>query len=132
MALAEVSDRRLGSPRDDPERFSGLYCAADVGRQFFVMPSCDAYLVVGLMWAVVGPWRMRTAADLVFTYADSFFNLGVEFRVVDQGKLSQWRMTLGTRPILCSIRGRFPGNSGTLYRPRCATEFPAGPVAAEK
>jgi hypothetical protein len=72
-----------GKSRDDLERFVGLYGETgkdDLGRTIFVIVSCDGYLVAGPMWADVGPWWMRSAADNVFTYADSFMNFSMEFK----------------------------------------------------
>lgn len=71
-----------GKSRDDLERFKGLYSDSDSddnGRSIFVTLSCDGYLVAGPMWADVGPWWMRSAADKVFTYSDSWTNLSLEF-----------------------------------------------------
>jgi len=87
----EEADRELqqkqfeqsrGKSRDDLERFKGLYSdpnSNDTSRAIFVAVSCDGYLVTGPMWADVGPWWMRSAADKVFTYADSWTNLSFEF-----------------------------------------------------
>ena len=71
-----------GKSRDDLNRFVGLYSdpnSNDTNRSIFVAVSCDGYLVTGPMWADVGPWWMRSAADKVFTYADSWTNLSFEF-----------------------------------------------------
>jgi len=87
----EAADRQLkqkqlaqsrGKSRGDLERFKGLYSdpdSDDISRAIFVTVSCDGYLVTGPMWADVGPWWMRSAADKVFTYADSWTNLSFEF-----------------------------------------------------
>jgi len=71
-----------GKARSDLDRFKGIY--GDPGdserlRTLFVTVSCDGYLVMGPMWADVGPWWMRSAADTVFTYADDWTSLSVEF-----------------------------------------------------
>jgi hypothetical protein len=71
-----------GESRDDLDRFKGLYSdpdSDDTGRAIFVTVSCDGYLVTGAMWGDVSPWWMRSAADKVFTYADSFSNFSMEF-----------------------------------------------------
>jgi len=71
-----------GKSRDDLERFTGMYSdpdSDDTGRSIFVTVSCDGYLVTGPMWADVGPWWMRSAADKAFTYADSWTNISMEF-----------------------------------------------------
>jgi len=73
-----------GKNRDDLDRFSGLYGekgSNNMGKTIFVMPSCDGYLVTGPMWADVGPWWMRSASEMVFTYADSFQNFSMEFEL---------------------------------------------------
>lgn len=83
-----LEDRSRGKSRDDLERFVGLYAdpgSSDMKRAVFVTVSCDGYLVTGPMWADVGPWWMRSAADKVFTYADSWTNLSFEF-VGDGGR----------------------------------------------
>lgn len=75
-------EQSSGKARDDLERFTGLYSdpdSNDTSRAIFVTVSCDGYLVTGPMWADVGPWWMRSAADNVFTYADSWTSLSFEF-----------------------------------------------------
>lgn len=77
-----VEDLSRGNSRNDLERFVGLYAdpeGGDMNRAIFVTVSCDGYLVTGPMWADVGPWWMRSAADRVFTYTDSWTNLSFEF-----------------------------------------------------
>ena len=77
---AEAQSR--GRSRDDLDRFAGIYgdpADRDRLRTLFVTVSCDGYLVTGPMWADVGPWWMRSAADSVFTYADDWTNLSMEF-----------------------------------------------------
>ena len=54
-------------------------------RTVFVTVSFDGYLVTSPMWADVGAWWMRSAADKVFTYTDSWTNLSFEF-VRDDGR----------------------------------------------
>ena len=71
-----------GQARDDLYRFTGIYgdpADRDRLRTLFVTVSCDGYLVTGPMWADVGPWWMRSAADSVFTYADAWTHLSMEF-----------------------------------------------------
>ena len=78
----KAQERSRGKGRDDLKRFVGLYSDPDSGktnRTVFVTVSCDGFLVAGPMWADVGPWWMRSAADKVFTYADSWTNLSFEF-----------------------------------------------------
>jgi hypothetical protein len=78
----EQQEKSRGKSRDDLQRFAGLYSdpdSDDTLRSIFVTVSCDGYLVTGPMWADVGPWWMRSAADKVFTYSDSWTNLSFEF-----------------------------------------------------
>ncbi len=79
---ARQQEQSRGKRRNDLQRFTGFYGeagSANMGRTIFVAVSCDGYLVTGPMWADVGPWWMRSAADTVFTYADSWTNLSLEF-----------------------------------------------------
>ena len=81
--------RSRGKSRADLERFIGLYGEIDsnnMGKTIFVTISCDGYLVTGPMWADVGPWWMRSAAEYVFTYADSWTNISMEFKLDKQGR----------------------------------------------
>lgn len=78
----QAEARARGQARDDLGRFIGIYgdpADRDRLRTLFVTVSCDGYLVTGPMWADVGPWWMRSAADHVFTYADDWTNLSMEF-----------------------------------------------------
>lgn len=81
--LAEQKEQQgRGESRDDLQRFAGFYeekGSNDKGRTLFVAVSCDGYLVVGPMWADVGPWWMKPASDLVFSYSDSWTNFSIEF-----------------------------------------------------
>ncbi len=76
------STRDRGKTRNDLQRFTGLYgdpTDARDNRHLWVSVSCDGYLVAGPQWADVSPWWMRSAAETVFTYADSFTSLALEF-----------------------------------------------------
>ena len=71
----------LGEPRDDVERFFGLYGEQGVG-QFFVVeakrpPEAEqapeippGYLSIGAMWADVAPWYMKSLSDNTFEQAN--------------------------------------------------------------
>ncbi|MBT8054688.1 MAG: hypothetical protein HKN57_00865 [Xanthomonadales bacterium] len=73
-------EQSRGRSRDDLGRFVGLYTDPDnPQRTLFVTVSCDGFLVTGPMWADVGPWWMRSAAETVFTYSDSFMSFSMEF-----------------------------------------------------
>lgn len=67
----------LGAPRDDLQRFYGVYGDPDnPGRDFFVAaaelpPGSDrelpeGYLMIGAMWGDVAPWYMRSVSDTRF------------------------------------------------------------------
>jgi len=59
----------LGAPRDDLDRFLGLYGdpnRADEHRTLWVAKSCDGYLVAGASWGDASPWWMRSMSDVVF------------------------------------------------------------------
>lgn len=65
----------LGPPRDDLERFHGLFANPDDGpqRAIFLVRDCDGHLVTGPMWADVAPWTLRSVGDTEFVYdGDSF------------------------------------------------------------
>jgi hypothetical protein len=78
-----------GKPRDDLERFKGLYgdpADKDKNRKLWVMVSCDNYLVVGALWGGAAPWWMKSESDKVFTYSDSFTSIEIEFVTDANGK----------------------------------------------
>ncbi len=59
----------LGTPRDDLDRFLGLYGdpnRADEHRTLWVSKSCDGYLVAGASWGDASPWWLRSMSDAVF------------------------------------------------------------------
>lgn len=82
-----TSAQSLGSPREDLDRFAGLY--AKVGdppaKSVFVSQTCDGYLAASPLWADLAPWRLRSAADTVFTYSDSFMTFAMEFQLDENG-----------------------------------------------
>jgi hypothetical protein len=78
-----------GNPRDDLERFTGLYGdpnETNKSRKLWVMVSCDGYLVAGALWGDASPWWMKAESDKVFTYSDSFSRLKIEFATDASGK----------------------------------------------
>jgi hypothetical protein len=89
-ALLIAQDKPLSSEaRNDLERFTGLYGDPEEkneNRRLWVMVSCDGYLVSGALWGDVAPWWMKSEADNIFTYADSFFKLRMEFKTDEDGK----------------------------------------------
>ncbi len=59
----------LGRPRDDLDRFLGLYGdpnRADEHRTLWVAKSCDGYLVAGASWGDASPWWMSSMSNTVF------------------------------------------------------------------
>ena len=78
-----------GQPRNDLERFVGLYgdpAESDKNRNLWVMVSCDGYLVSGATWGDASPWWMRSADDMIFTYSDSWNNIRMQFETDANGK----------------------------------------------
>lgn len=65
----------LGAPRDDLERFYGVYGEPEGLRNFFVAEASNAtgdepipagHLMVGAMWGDVQPWYMKSLSDTRF------------------------------------------------------------------
>lgn len=100
--LQRAEAQARGKARDDLDRFRGLYADPadkDRLRTLFVTVSCDGYLVTGPMWADVGPWWMRSAADTVFTYSDSFTSLSMEFAGSGEGTTLKHDLEGVTSPL---------------------------------
>ena len=90
FAVAAAQDSfALGEPRDDLERFYGVYGNPDdPNRTFFVTkavqpawaeqapPIPDGYLMIGAMWGDVSPWAMRSLSETRFE--QGWVNPGVE------------------------------------------------------
>jgi hypothetical protein len=76
---AEVRGR-LGEPRDDLERFAGIYGDPDRDppRDLFVAVRCDGYLVVGATWGDAQDWYLRSLSDLDFE-AEAFGGQKIRF-----------------------------------------------------
>ena len=105
-----------GRSRDDLQRFVGLY--GEPKREIFVTVSCDGYLVTGPMWADVGPWWMRSAADKVFTYADSWQSFSMEFEADGNGRILRMRHEIEGVPSPMQHSGGLPDGWGDcLERP---------------
>jgi hypothetical protein len=78
-----------GEARSGLERFIGLYgdqAESNENRRLWVTVSCDGYLVSGALWGDVAPWWMKSESDNVFTYADSFSKVRMEFETDTNGK----------------------------------------------
>lgn len=75
-AQAAAEHPELGTPRDDLERFHGVYGEPDGRRNFFVAPARSqpdarnpvppGYIMIGAMWGDVAPWTMRSLAETRF------------------------------------------------------------------
>jgi hypothetical protein len=89
-SASEQQGPQRGTPRNDLERFEGLYgdpAEPDSPRKLFVTRSCDGYLVVGAMWGDVAPWWMRSDDELRFSYADSFTSVKLTFLASGDGTI---------------------------------------------
>jgi len=75
-----AEENPLGEPRDDLERFYGVYGSDDQpGRDFFVTkakygPGVDrtapeGYMMIGAMWGDVAPWFMKSLSATEFEQA---------------------------------------------------------------
>jgi len=85
-AILMAQDKDASS---DLERFTGLYGDPEESneyRKLWVMVSCDGQLVSGALWGDAAPWWMESEGDNVFTYADSFFKLRMDFETDEYGK----------------------------------------------
>ncbi len=89
------SQRPLGAPRDDLQRFYGVYGVAGERRNFLVAEARagagePGHLMVGAMWGDVQPWRMKLLSDTRFeqAYVGQFQDapLIVEFHTDDDGR----------------------------------------------
>ena len=73
----------------DLGRYTGLYGDPEESneyRKLWVMVSCDGQLVSGTLWGGAAGWWMKSEGDNVFTYADSFSNVRMEFETDKDGK----------------------------------------------
>jgi hypothetical protein len=102
-------DFALGEPREDLERFHGVYGSDDQpGRDFFVTRARnrtmegreipDGYLMIGAMWGDVAPWYMQSVGELRFE--QQWTNPGadplvVEFETDAQGHAVSMRFVSG-------------------------------------
>jgi len=74
----------LGPPRDDLERFQGLFASLEDGpqRALFVLRGCDGRLLVGPMWADVAPWAMRSVAETEFIRPGNSFAKPLHIKLI--------------------------------------------------
>ena len=112
----KLAAQSRGKSRDDLQRFAGLF--GEPKREIFVTVSCDGYLVTGPMWADVGPWWMRSAADKVFTYADSWQSFSMEFEADGDGRIVRMKHEIEGAPSPMEHAGPLPDEWGDcLERP---------------
>lgn len=93
----------LGEPREDLERFYGVYGDGDSGRNFFVTAARrpeyaerqipPGYLMIGAMWGDVAPWYMKSVSETRFE--------------------QQWT-TPGAEPIIAEFETNEEGGARTL------------------
>lgn len=109
-----------GKAREDLQRFTGMFTDPDrANRTLFVTVSCDGFLVAGPMWADVSPWWMRSAADTVFTYSDSFMSFSMEFETGADGRGQAIRHDLDGIGSPVERTGPLPGDwEECMERPR--------------
>lgn len=74
----------LGPPRDDLERFYGLYEDPDgqPNRWMFLVATCEGHLAFGPMWADVAEWRMRSLSDTEFETIATEFQESFRVKVI--------------------------------------------------
>lgn len=119
---SRTTEQHRGKSRDDLDRFTGIFGvpgSSDSTRTLWVMVSCDGYLVAGANWGGASQWWMRSAADKVFTYQDSFQSLSMEF--VTHGEDSAEGMSHDLDAISSPLerQGPVPDDWGAcLERPR--------------
>lgn len=102
----------LGEPRDDLERFHGVYASPErPGRRWFVSaarrpPLSDApeippgYLMVGALFGDVAPWPLRARSETTFEQAwvpePQGEGLALEFETDAEGEAVALRFTQGS------------------------------------
>lgn len=68
-AAPSTNGPQLGPPRDDLDRFVGLYGdpnRTDKNRMLWVAKGCTGHLVAGAYWGDASPWWMRSTSEVVF------------------------------------------------------------------
>lgn len=99
----------LGEPRQDLERFHGVYGSPDEpNRNFFVAQAQNramegreippGYLMIGAMWGDVAPWYMKSVGE--YRFEQQWTNPGaeplvVEFETDEQGNAVAMRFVSG-------------------------------------
>lgn len=101
-----------GEPRDDIDRFTGLYRAEGEAehRKWFVADAAapygenelpPGYLMIGAMWGDVAPWYMTSAGDTTFirpAYNEWNPDIVVEFVTGPDEQATAYDITYGDEP----------------------------------
>lgn len=109
-AAQNAPDR--GEPRDDIDRFTGLYRAEGEAehRTWFVAEAQDphaetaippGYLMIGASWGDVAPWYMTSVGDTTFArpaYNEWNPDIVVEFVSGPDGRARAYDITYGDEP----------------------------------
>lgn len=112
-------DFALGQPRDDVERFIGIYGSEDrPNRDFFVTEARSGrgegpeippgYLMIGAMWADVAPWYMKSLGELRFE--QQWTNPGADPLVVE------FKTDGDGNAVSMQFIGGFLADRGTVHR----------------
>ena len=81
-ATASATPFTNPEPRDDLERFYGLYAEPgqeDPAKGLIVTEMCGGYLYVATSWGDGTPWLMHPVSDTEFEYSDSWVSLKLSF-----------------------------------------------------
>lgn len=82
-AAAERARAAAGPPRDDLDRFHGIYGSEKDGvqRALFLVRTCDGHLQLGTTWGDVAPWVLRSTGDATFEYPGDSFTKPIHVQV---------------------------------------------------
>lgn len=82
-AAAERARAAAGPPRDDLDRFHGIYGTKKDGvqRALFLVRNCDGHLQLGATWGDVAPWVLRSTGDVTFEYPGDSFTKPIHVRI---------------------------------------------------
>jgi hypothetical protein len=103
----------------DLGRYTGLYGDPEESneyRKLWVMVSCDSQLVSGALWGGAAGWWMNSEGDNVFTYADSFTNVRMEFETDKDGKAIRMNHELSSIKTALERLGPIPDDWDPLFR----------------
>jgi hypothetical protein len=92
-AAAERARARTGPPRDDLDRFHGIYGTEEGGitRALFLVKNCDGHLLFSSTWGDAAPWVLRSTSDTSFEYpGDDFMKpIHIEITTGDDGRATR-------------------------------------------